>query len=483
MQRIAPLPLLVTGDFERGASMRVAGTTVFPHAMAFGASGDVDLTRKQGEITAREARALGVHWVFYPVADVNNNPDNPIINIRSFGEDPQSVARHVRAFIEGAHSAPTARVLTTAKHFPGHGDTSVDTHLNLASIPGDRSRLETVELVPFRAAIEAGVDSIMTAHLAAPALGVTEVPATLAPEVLTGLLRKELGFQGIVVTDALDMGGIAKGFTTGEAAVKAIQAGADILLMPPEPEQAIQAVAAAVRSGKIARSRIDESLARVLAAKESLGLNKRRLVDVDKIEDVIDSPEANELAQRVAERAVTLVKNERSVTPLANPARAAYLLLAESRSSTHGRVMAEEIRKRVKQPLILELDPAVQVEAAVASAAASDVAVVAAFSQVGAYRSNAQLAGEYPRLLEALIAAGKPVVMVALGNPYLLRHFGNVTAYLATYSTVEPSEAAAVKALFGEIEIRGRLPVTIPGLARYGEGIQLIARTGVSLRA
>src|SRR5271165_657246 len=231
MQRIARVPLTVGADFERGASMRVSGTTAFPHAMAFGAAGDPALTRFEGEVTAREARALGIHWVYYPVADVNNNPENPIINIRSFGENAQAVAAHVKAFIEGAHSDKNRFVLTTAKHFPGHGDTAVDTHLSLAEITADRARLDSLELVPFRAAIEAGVDSIMTGHIAVPALAPADVPATLSPAILTGLLREELGFQGLVITDALGMGAIVNGFGAGEAAVRAIEAGADSLLM------------------------------------------------------------------------------------------------------------------------------------------------------------------------------------------------------------------------------------------------------------
>ncbi|MGD0048161.1 MAG: glycoside hydrolase family 3 N-terminal domain-containing protein, partial [Bryobacteraceae bacterium] len=229
VQRIAKVPLLVGGDFERGASMRVAGTTVFPHAMAFGAAGDPEFSRFEGQVTAREARALGVHWVYYPVADVNINPDNPVLNIRSFGEDPQAVAAQVAAFIEGAHSDPHNYVLTTAKHFPGHGDTSVDSHLNLATVPASRERLESVELVPFRAAIAAGTDAVMTAHVAVPALAPPDLPATLSPAILTGLLREELGFKGLTITDALDMGGIVKGFPAGDAAVRAIEAGADTL--------------------------------------------------------------------------------------------------------------------------------------------------------------------------------------------------------------------------------------------------------------
>jgi beta-N-acetylhexosaminidase len=421
---------------------------------------------------------MGVHWVYYPVADVNNNPDNPIINIRSFGEDASAVAQQVRAFIEGAQSVKGGRVLTTAKHFPGHGDTAVDTHLNLASVTGDRSRLDAVELAPFRAAIAAGVDSIMTAHLSVPELGVTDVPATLSAEILTRLLREDLQFRGIVVTDALDMGGVVKSFSNGEAAVRALEAGADLLLMPPDPEAAVKAVVAAVHEGRLSQNRINESVERMLAAKERVGLHRSKLVVSSRIEDVVDAPESNAVAQQVAERAVTLVKNDQSLAPLRDGGRAAFLLLAGSRSSTQGRVMADEIRKRAKDALILELDPKVDVAKTAGEAAAKEAIVVAAFAQVGAYRSNAQLPGDYPQLMEALIASGKPVLMIALGNPYLFRHYAGVTAYMTTYSTVEPSEAAAVKALFGEIDIRGRLPVSIPGLAKRGDGIQLPRGTG-----
>jgi beta-N-acetylhexosaminidase len=465
MQRLARVPLLVAGDFERGASMRVDGTTVFPHAMAFGATGDPAFSRYEGEITAREARALGVHWIYYPVADVNNNPDNPIINIRSFGEDPQTVAAHVRAFIEGAHAAKRRPVLVAAKHFPGHGDTAVDSHLNLAVLDASRERLERLELVPFRAAIAAGADAIMTAHMAVPALAPPDLPATLSRAVLTDLLRGELGFQGLVVTDALDMGGIVKGFGAGDAAVRALEAGADTLLMTPDPEAAIQAVLAAVRNGRLTQRRIEESVVRTLAAKERLGLDKRRLVDLEAIGEEVDAPESNQRAQEIAERAVTLVRNERGVVPLAAPARACFLVLAESAQAAAGQAFLAEVRKREKDAVALALDaamPAAALDRALQRTAGCETHVVAAFASVSAYRGNLALGGELPRAVETLLASGKPVVLVALGNPYLLRAFPKVAAYLATFSTVPPSETAAVRALFGEIAITGRSPVTIP---------------------
>ena len=481
LQRMSRLPLMVSGDFERGASMRVNGTTVFPHAMAFAAAGDPALTRYEGEVTAKESRAIGVQWVFYPDADVNNNPDNPIINIRSFGENPQVVARHVEAFIEGAESDRRARVLTTAKHFPGHGDTAVDTHLGLATITGDRKRLDEVELVPFRAAIAKGVDSVMTAHISVPALDTGEAPATLSAEILTKLLREELRFQGLIVTDALDMGAIVKGFGPADASVKALEAGADVLLMPPDPEVAVNAIVAAVRHGRISQKRLDQSVARILAAKAKLGLDRSRLVDLEAIDDVVNSPEANERAQEVADRAVTLLRNEGQV-PLREPAKACFLVLAESHYSNEGLAFAQEIHKRTPDALVLTLDsslPDAAMDVAATRAGFCDATVVAAFVSVAAARGTTALAAGFPKLLDTLIASGKPVTLVALGNPYLLRNFPKVAAYLTTYSTVPPAEIAAVKALYGEMAIRGKLPVTIPDLAKYGDGIQLPATAAI----
>jgi beta-N-acetylhexosaminidase len=480
MQRLSRVPLLVAGDFERGASMRVDGTTVFPQAMAFGAAGDLAFARFEGQVTAREARAFGVHWLFFPVADVNNNPDNPIINIRSYGEDPKQVSALAAAFIEGTRADPKYRVLTTAKHFPGHGDTAVDTHLNMAVINATRERLESVELAPFRSAIQAGVDAIMTAHIAVPAVAPPNVPATLSREILTGLLRDEMGFKGIVVTDALEMGGIAQGHSSGEAAVLAIEAGADALVMPPDPEAAVKAILAAVQSGRLTRVRIDESVARLLAAKERVGLDRRATVDLEAIGDQIDAPEDRERADEIARRAVTLVKNQGNLLPLRAPAKTCFLTLAESRYSNEGFEFAQEVRRREKSATVIQLDAslaAASLDAAVQNTAACESVAVAAFASVAAYRGETVLGGDFPRMLDALVSTGKPVALIVMGNPYLARRFPNAAAFLLTYSTVPPSETAAVQALFGETAIRGRLPVNIPGIGKIGEGIELPAAT------
>ena len=481
MQRLARVPLLVGADFERGASMRVSGTTAFPPAMAFGAAGDPELTRFEGQVTAREARALGIHWVYAPVADVNNNPDNPIINIRSFGENAQAVAANVKAFIEGAHSDKRNFVLTTAKHFPGHGDTAVDSHLSLVQITADRERLQSLELVPFRAAIEAGVDSIMTGHIAVPALAPPELPATLSPAILTSLLRDQLAFKGIVITDALGMGAIVNGFGVGDAAVRALEAGADTLLMPADADAAIRAVVAAVQSGRLTRVRIQASVAKLLAAKERLGLDHKRAVDVDAIGDVIDDPAVNERAQEIADRAATLVRNGGNLLPLAAPDRTCFVTMTESRYTTDGTTFSQEVRKRSPKASLVALDGTMiraQVDETLQKLASCTQYAVAAFAPVNAGAGTVAMSSELSRAIESLIATGKPLALVALGNPYLLHAYPRATAYLATFGTVAPSEIAAVKALWGEIAIRGHLPVTIPGEARYGEGIQLPATRG-----
>jgi len=478
MQKLSRVPLLVAGDFERGASMRVDATTVFPQAMAFGAAADPALARFEGQVTAREARAIGVHWLFFPVADVNNNPDNPIINIRSYGEDPKQVSALVAAFIEGTRADPHYRVLSTAKHFPGHGDTAVDTHLNMAVIDAPRERLESTELPPFRAAIQAGVDAIMTAHIAVPALAPANVPATLSSAILTGLLRGDMGFKGIIVTDALEMGGIAQGYSSGEAAVLAVEAGADALVMPPDPEAAVKAILAAVQSGRLTRARIDDSVARLLAAKEHVGLDRRATVDLEAIGDQIDMPEDQERAQEIASRAVTLVKNDGNPIPLRAPAKTCFLTLAERHYSNEGLEFAQEVHRREKNATVIELDaslPWASLDAAVQKTAACESVVVAAFASVAAYRGDVALGGEFPRMLDALFSIGKPVALIALGNPYLVRSFPKAAALLLTFSTVPPSETAAAKALFGDSAITGHTPVSIPGLAKLGDGIQLPA--------
>lgn len=475
MQRAAKLPLIVGGDFERGVSMRVAGTTKFPHNMAYGAAGDLEGTRFLGRHTAREARAMGVHWVFAPAADVNNNADNPVISLRSFSENPDDVARHVAAYIEGAHSDPKNMVLVCAKHFPGHGDTAVDSHMALARIDSDRERLNTIELPPFRAAIAAGVDSIMTAHLMIPALEPEPIPVTVSRKVMTDLLQTELGFRGLVTTDAMDMDGLAKQFSPEEAAVRAILAGVDVLLIPPSPERAVDGVVAAVNQGRISRERIRRSVEKILAAKVRLGLHKKRLVDLEEVAEVADSEEASAMAQRTADRALTLVRNENGAFPASKPESACLFVLSENRYSTLGRRLIDDLRGRAPKMRISWIDAAASdaaIESAVASAKACGAAYLAAFAAPSAYRgdSGLSIAPQLTKFTRAILTLPIPTGLVSFGNPYLLRAFPEAKAYVATLSTAPTSEAALAKALVGQIGFEGKLPVTIPGAAAFGQG-------------
>ncbi len=478
LQKMAKTPLLVAADFERGASMRVNSAVQWPYNMAFGAAGDLDAARFEGAETARESRALGVEWVLAPDADVNNNPDNPIINTRSYGADPAQVARFVSAYIAGAHSDPKNPVLVTAKHFPGHGDTAEDSHLDLARLDVSRERLESLEFVPFRAAIAAGVDSIMTAHIAVPALDARQIPATVSPIVLTSVLRDELGFHGIVVTDALDMGGVTRLFDPAEAAVRALEAGSDVLLVSADTEKAINGVMAAVRSGRISRQRLEQSVARILDAKIRMGLKRRRTVNLDGISDVLASPEAEEVAQRVADHALTLLKNDQNLFPLKDPATTCVTVMPEGRFSQHGRVLIAELRKRAAAMKITVLEPAMpgeDVTRLTQELSGCSTQILAAFVTVSAYRGNVALEGQYPAVVNALIGGVAPVAMIAFGNPYLIRSFAGVHAYMATFSVAPTSETAVAKAIFGEIAISGHTPVPIPGFANLGDGMQVAA--------
>jgi beta-N-acetylhexosaminidase len=469
MQKLAKTPLIVGADFERGASMRVTDGARFPYNMAIGAAGDVEAARYEGLETAREARALGVHWIFAPVADVNNNPANPVINIRSFGENPDDVSRYVTAYIEGAHSDPKNRVLVTAKHFPGHGDTDVDSHMGLPRLGATRERMNQVELKPFEAAIGHGVDAIMTAHLAVPAIEPEEIPSTASAKVLTGLLREELGFKGLIVTDALDMLGYASQFKSGEGSVRAIEAGADVLLMPPNPEQAIRDMVAAVERGRISRQRIDESAVRLLAAKIRVGVIKAKLVNLDEVSDVLQSPDADQRVQQMSDRAVTLVRNDRNAVPIA-ASKACLVIVTERRISQYGQRMAVEFRARAKDARVTFVDPSMPLVALL-----DDVGDVSTCSTVSmaVFLSGGALGGDLPAFLQKLAEGPAISVLIGMGSPYVFATVPKATAFLTTLSPTLPSEGSAVKALFGEIAIGGKLPVTIPGLAQYGSGIQL----------
>jgi beta-N-acetylhexosaminidase len=483
LQQAADVPLLIAADMERGINFRIRrGVVPLPSAMAVGATRSEDDARFTGEVTAREGRALGVHWAFAPVADVNSNPANPIINVRSYGEDPELVGRMTAAFVRGAHGGG---LMATVKHYPGHGDTASDSHLQLATISGDRERLDRVELRPFRDAIAAGVDAVMLGHISVPALDPTGAPATLS-EPIAGELRRSLGFKGLMVTDAMEMQGVRAAWT-GEAAVRAVRAGADFILLPPDPEVAIQAIVREVRQGRLPESRIDESVTRILEAKERLALDRKRTVDPTAMESV-DRPEDVAHALDVARRSITVLRNEGGVLPLhaEQPLRLLHLVLSsDARNDAIVGIPENELALRKIATQTVVLGPEVSPETAeriVASASGFTHVVASAFVRVAAYKGNADMAESHARLLRDLQATGKPVVLISFGSPYLLRQVPSVSAYVCAYGAADSSQRAAVAALLGEYPVSGKVPVSLPGFYAFGDGLQ-IPRNEMTLRA
>lgn len=494
LQHESKLPLLFAADFERGVATRLMGTTNFPHAMAFGADGKVEDAENFGRITATEARAIGVHWNFFPDADVNSNPANPIINTRSFGEDPQQVGDLVAAYIKGAHEGG---MLVTVKHFPGHGDTATDSHLGVASVNVDRAHLDSIELPPFKQAIAAGVDSVMVAHVTVPALDSDpNHVATISTTVVSDLLEKQLGFKGIVVTDALDMAGLTHLFANdiGRAAVEAFKAGNDLLIIPADLGASYESMVKAVQSGEISKERLDRSVLKILKIKGSLGLNETRTVDLNALSTTVGKPQDIAFGQQVADSAITLVRDNAKVLPLKSKGTSKAGLPYMSREETHnqvvavlfsddvrsesGRAFGREFRSRILDARVIYVDPRIaagmsdEVLKAVdeAQTVVTAVYVIPTAGKIGNSMAMADATG---MLLQQLLdhAAAKTAV-IAMGNPYLASDFPKIENYMCTFSNATVSEVAAVKALFGEIPIHGHLPVTIPNVAQRGTGIE-----------
>ena len=494
LQKQSRLPLLFAADFERGVSTRLMGTTNFPHAMAFGADGSLADAEAFGRITAQEARAVGVHWNFFPDADVNSNPANPIINTRSFGEDPKQVGDLVTAYIKGAREGG---MLTTVKHFPGHGDTATDSHLGVASVNVDRAHLDSIELPPFRQAIAAGVDSVMVAHVTVPALDPDpNHVATISKAVVTDLLEKQLGFKGLVVTDALDMAGLTHLFANdiGRAAVEAFKAGNDLLIIPADFPASYESMLKAVRSGEISQERIDHSVLKILKIKGALGLNKTRTVDTTTIATAVGKPENIAFGQQVANSAITLVRDNGKVLPLKSKGttqaglpymtkeethnQAVAVLFSDDVRTESGRAFGREFRSRIPDARVIYVDPRVAAGMSddvlkAVDEAQTVVAAVYVIPTAGKVGNSVALADATGTLLQQVLehAAGKTAV-VAMGNPYLASDFPKIENYMCTFSNATVSEIAAIKALFGEIPIRGHLPVSIPNVAQRGAGLE-----------
>jgi beta-N-acetylhexosaminidase len=480
LQEKARIPLLIAADFEWGAAMRINGTTLFPPFMALGAADSEELAYEMGKITAVEGRAMGIHMTYAPVVDVNINPDNPVISARSLGEKPESVGKLAAAFIRGCQENG---MIATAKHFPGHGDTAVDSHNLMPAVNADLSRLEQVELYPFAQAIRAGVEAIMTAHLYVPALDPTPgLPATLSPLILTDLLRKKMGFKGLIVTDAMTMGGVTTAFDAQEAAIKAVQAGVDMVLLPPDLPGVIDALVRAVREGIIPESRINDSARRILELKARLGLPDNRYVDINLLPQKIASRQHLEQAARTFAKSVTLVRNERDVLPLSEiPAEKIAVLSLSSDADDYfaGQTFIRELRKRKPGLAAFYADAYTGQEfirEAKARAAEADLVVLALFSSLRSGKGSVDLLPKHIDLVRELSWAKKRTLIVSFGSPYFLRHFPEVDGYVCLYRNTAQAQEAAARAVCGEIDIEGHLPVSIPGLYPVGHGLTIKKR-------
>ncbi len=477
LQSRAKIPLLIGADFELGTRMRLEEGTALPSPMAIAATGDAELAYEAGRITALEARAAGVHWIFAPVADVNSNPNNPIINFRAFGEDAREVAKYVDEYVRGVEENGA---LATAKHFPGHGNVNVDSHLSLAAVSSSRAELERNELAPFRAAIAAGVSSIMPGHLSVPALEPERhVPATLSRRILTDLLRQEMKFDGLIVTDAMEMGGVTTILPPGEAAVRAVEAGADVILMPPVPDAALASIEEAVRTGRISIAQIDAAVRRILGAKARLGLHESRLVDVERLNEYFARPEFEARAQEIADRSITLLRDEQHLLPLdsTQPLRVLLVALSGDRDACPGETLAPEIQPRVDSLAILRADTHFSsVETLRLPPPDSyDVAIAAMFVRVADRKGHVGFPENQRAFVNRLIETRKPVVVAAFGSPYLIERFPNAKTWLATSAANSVTQKAAARALFGQTPIGGKIPVTVPGVAERGAGICVLA--------
>ncbi|HTK82943.1 MAG TPA: glycoside hydrolase family 3 N-terminal domain-containing protein [Bacteroidota bacterium] len=488
MQGLADVPLLVGSDFEWGSAMRIRRSTRFPEAMAVGATRDTAFAYGMGKIIGEESRAIGVLQAFAPVADVNVNPENPVINTRSFGENPKLVSDMATAFVSGIQAEG---VLATAKHFPGHGDTQVDSHLDLPIIRVTRPRMDSVELAPYRSMFQRGLASVMVAHVEVPSIDPRPLPSTLSSAIISNLLQRELGFHGLIVTDAMEMGALNNTFGPDSAAVKAIQAGVDILLTLPDEDGAVEAIAAAVTSGRISRERIDYSVRKILGVKWDLGLVQHRLVDIKNIPTSVATRDHLSFAKQIAREAITVLKND-NVLPLPHSGNKRILNIIVSdlenyrteinrttspyASEPVGDYFISQIRRRYANIETVRLDPSsdsLNFRLAMIKAKRADILLCPVFNRARSGAGKFGLSDELIVFMNQLLAAGKPSVVIAMGSPYVLGTLPNASAYLCSYSDAEIITEATAEVLFGEIPAKGKLPVTIPNTFEYGRGIDL----------
>ena len=451
LQRLAEaitrqIPLFIGIDQEGGWVIRLKeGATVLPGNMALGATNSTELAERAGEITAVELAAVGVNLNFAPVMDVNNNPQNPVIDRRSFGESAELVSRLGVAYIHGLQGNG---VLATAKHFPGHGDTTVDSHFDLPTVNHARERIHALELQPFRAAIDAGVAAIMTAHIVYPAFD-ADRPATLSPTILTDLLRKELGFDGLLITDDMEMKAIDDRYQSGEAAVMAVEAGADIVMVlwtPVKQVEVFDALLSAVKSGRISQTRLDQSVERILKSKEAAF--DRRFVDPDAVGETVGAEAHQQLAQTIASQAITVVRNRDNLLPLKLKPETSVLILSKSAT------LFESFKAHHPNTVEVEIPQKPEVESILPQLIQQ---VENADVVIAGITNNEQAA----LVQQISLGTATPVIVIALGSPYTLRGCPDVSASLAAYDIHDASTSAAVDVIVGAREGQGKLPIQL----------------------
>ncbi len=462
LQNLSDIPLLISADYERGTGMRLIDGSLFPNNMAIGAARNPQLAYKMGLLIGKECRAIGVHQNYSPVMDVNNNPDNPIINVRSFGEVPLLVSEMGDNMIKGLQEGG---VIATAKHFPGHGDTDIDSHNDLPVIPYDMERLNEIELVPFKSAIQSGVGSVMIAHLSFPSLEKNpKVPASLSPAIVDELLKNELKFNGLIVTDALNMSGVTKNFSAGEIAVRCVKAGIDLILMDTDEQTAIDAIENGVKNGDIKEDRIDESCRKILDNKIRLGIFSDKLVKENLVSINVNTPEEKALSQQIADESITLVKDDFDI----NQASSVNIIPVNTiKDSKSHEIFNKEFSDAFSGKNIIFPDQSVQ-------EITGETVIVPVFSKVLYKSGTAGIPQEYVSMINSLVQNNNKVVVISFGNPYLLKDFPEVNGYICAYGDSETSIKAAVKVLKGIIPAKGKLPVTISEKYKFGFGINKI---------
>jgi beta-N-acetylhexosaminidase len=470
LQKLSDTPLLISTDFERGPGMRVEESTMLPRAMAVAATRDIRLSYQAGYITAIEGRALGVHQNYAPVADVNENPKNPVINTRAFGSDPVLVADMTAAFVRGTQDGG---MIATVKHFPGHGNTEIDSHIGSPSVDAPRERWEANDLMPFRSALHAGALSVMTGHIITPSYDRSNTPASISSALTTDLLRTSLGFSGLVVTDAMNMRGISRNYSNDEAAVLAVRAGNDVVLMPPDADGAIDAIVRAVKRGEITEARIDESVRRILKAKQWAGLDTNRFVDIANVSDAVATAPHLALAKEIAQKSITVLGNKERLLPLtlSRTKKIVDIAFTEKENQSEGRAFHRAVQRSHRASEFLKIDlrsNAMEYATVLEKAKTADVLLLHFY--VEAHSRLTYLPVQFAECVKKLLAMGIPTVAVSFGNPYIVLEFPSVENYVCAYGSSDASIDAAAEIIFGDEPAEGKLPITIPGLYKFGEG-------------